>query len=135
MNAYEKIPKNILLFQHQLKKKLDNGKTIAYKLKFVNSLRFMTSKLSDLVDNLSEIYKKECKGCMERKEIKSTCKFIELKNNKLRYKCIKCNKIWLKPVKELIKKFSGVYKFCNGDINKFVLLLGKDVYPYEYIHG
>ena len=95
----------------------------------------MVNKLSDLVDNLSEIYKKECKGCMERKEIKSTCKFIDLKNNKLRYKCIKCNKIWLKPVNELIKKFSGVYKFCNGDINKFVLLLGKDVYPYEYIHG
>ena len=85
MNAYEKIPKNILLFQHQLKKKLDNGKTIAYKLKFVNSLRFMTSKLSDLVDNLSEIYKKECKGCMERKKIKSLCDFIGLKNNKLYY--------------------------------------------------
>ena len=24
-------------------------------------------------------------------------------------------------------------KFCNGDINKFVLLLGKGVYPYEYM--
>ena len=42
----------------------------------------MTSKLSDLVDNLSEIYKKECKGRMERKKIKSLCDFIGLKNNK-----------------------------------------------------
>ena len=24
-------------------------------------------------------------------------------------------------------------QFCNGEINKFVLLLRKDVYPYEYM--
>ena len=24
-----------------------------------------------------------------------------------------------------------MYQFCNGDLNKFVLLLRKDVYPYE----
>ena len=33
--------------------------------------------------------------------------------------------------KELINKFSSVYDFCKGDINKFVLLLRKAVYPYE----
>ena len=26
-----------------------------------------------------------------------------------------------------------MYKFCNKDINKFVLLLRKGVYPYEYM--
>ena len=26
-----------------------------------------------------------------------------------------------------------MYKFCDGDLNKFVLLLRKDVYPYEYM--
>ena len=30
----------------------------------------------------------------------------------------------------LIKKFPRIYKFCNGDLNKFVLLLRKDAYPY-----
>ena len=33
----------------------------------------------------------------------------------------------------LIKKFHNVYQFCNGDANKFALLLRKGVYPYEYI--
>ena len=69
LNAQEKIKKNILLFQYQLKKKLDNNKTITYKLEFVESFRFMSNKLSDLVDKLSEIYKKECKGCEERKKL------------------------------------------------------------------
>ena len=33
----------------------------------------------------------------------------------------------------LIKKFPHVYQFCDEDINKFVLLLRKVVYPYEYM--
>ena len=28
---------------------------------------------------------------------------------------------------------SNTYEFCNGDINKFILLLRKGVYPYEYM--
>ena len=92
----------------------------------------MTNKLSDLVDNLFEIWKKQCIGC-EEKKIKSTCEFIGLKNNKLPYKCEKCNKIWLKPINVLIKKFFNMYQFCSGNINKFVLLLRKGVYPYEYM--
>ena len=28
-----------------------------------------------------------------------------------------------------------MYKFCNGDLNKFVLLLRKGVYPQEYINS
>ena len=35
--------------------------------------------------------------------------------------------------KELIKKFANTYKFCNGNLNKFILLLRKGVYPYEYM--
>ena len=35
--------------------------------------------------------------------------------------------------KELIKRFANIYEFCNGDINKFILLLRKAVNPYEYI--
>ena len=93
----------------------------------------MNTSISDLVDNLSEIYKKECKGCKERRKINSASDFIGFKNNKLNYECKKCKEIWLKPKNGLIKKFPNTHQFCNGDINKFVLLLRKGVYPYEYI--
>ena len=33
----------------------------------------------------------------------------------------------------LIKKFPNTYQLCNKDLNKFALLLRKDVYPYEYM--
>ena len=82
---------------------------------------------------MSEIYKKECNGCKERRKIKSVCSFIGLKNNKLNYECKECKKRSLKPINKLIKKFPNVYQFCNEDINKFVLLLRKGVYPYEYM--
>ena len=31
--------------------------------------------------------------------------------------------------------FASTYKFCNNDLNKFVMLLRKGVYPYEYMDG
>ena len=77
--------------------------------------------------------KKNAKDTRKEKKIKSVCKFIGLKNNKLHYKCEECKKTWFKPVNGLIRKFPKVYKFCNGDTNKFILLLRKGVYPYGYM--
>ena len=37
--------------------------------------------------------------------------------------------------KELIERFASTYKFCNNDLNKFVMLFRKDVYPNEYMDG
>ena len=93
----------------------------------------MQSKLSDFADDLSEINNKVCKKCMERKNIRSECEFIGLKNNRLNYKCKECNETSAKSVNDLIEKFPRTYKFCNGNLNKFVLLLRKGVYPYEYM--
>ena len=120
-------------FNTNLKKKYDRNKRITYRLKFIDSFRFMSTSLSSLVDNLSEIYKKECKGCKERRKIKSVCNFIGLKNNKLNYECKECKKRWLNPINGLIKKFPNIHQFCNGDINKFVSLFRKGVYPCEYM--
>ena len=91
----------------------------------------MSTSLSSLVDNLSEINKKECKSCEERKKIMSECNFIGLKNNRLHYKYKECSDESYKSRNGLIKKFLNTYQFCNGDLNKFVLLLRKGVYPYE----
>ena len=89
----------------------------------------MSTSLSSLVDNLSEIYKNECKGCDERRKMKSVFDFFGLENSKLNYKWKECKNRLLKPRNGLIKNFLNVYQFCNGDINKFVLLFRKSVYP------
>ena len=49
-----------------MSKELDNGKIITYRLKFIDSFRFMSTSLSSFADNLSEIYKKECIGCKKK---------------------------------------------------------------------
>ena len=41
----------------------------------------------------------------------------------------KCSKL----INEAITNFPITYQFCNGDRNKFALLLRKGVYPYEYM--
>ena len=43
-------------------------KKITYKLKFIDSYRFTSTLLSNLVDNLSGVYEKECKKCMGKKK-------------------------------------------------------------------
>ena len=59
---------------------------------------------------------------------------MSIKDNQLVFKCVSCNKNYNKDFhKELINRFSSTCKFCNGDINKFILLLRKGVYPYEYM--
>ena len=99
----------------------------------------MPSKLSNLVDNLSEINNKDCKTCMERKNIKSECEFIGLKNNRLNYRCKECNRTSNKSLNDLTEKFPRMYKFCNGIFNKFVMFIlmsiwiaGKDLMKLLY---
>ena len=53
-------------------------------------------------------------------------------NKKSIFKRFNCNAYYRKKFKDLIKEFKNTYSFCNNDINKFVSLLRKGVYPYEY---
>ena len=53
-----------ITFSVSIKKDLDNGKTIKYKLKFIDSFRFMSTSLSSLVNNLSDgLFNDKCKDC------------------------------------------------------------------------
>ena len=103
------------------------------KIKFIDSCRFMLCKVSNLVDNLPEINNRDCKTCKERKSIIPECEFIGLKNNILNYKWKECNGTSNKSINNLIEKFPRMYKFCNGNLNKFVMLLRKGGYPHEYM--
>ena len=95
----------------------------------------MSSKLSDLADNLSEFYKKIAKDAGKKEKSNQCAILLGLKiiNYVTNAKDVK--KRWLKPINRLIKKFSNIYQFFDGDINKFVLLLRKGVYPYEYMNS
>ena len=119
-----------ITFSVSLKKKIENKNLeITYKIKFIDSFRFTSSSLSKLVDNLSEgIHNNKCADC------KSNLDYIKTKNEKLILECYNCKQCYRKKFnKELTKRFASIYELCNNDLNKFVLLLRKGVYPYEYM--
>ena len=52
----------------------------------------------------------------------------------IKYKCLSCNKDFSSKIdEELKKRFKNTFNFSSNDINKFILLLRKGVYPYEYM--
>ena len=119
-----------ITFSVLLNKKIENKDIeITYKIKFIDSYRFMPSSLSKLVDNLLEgIHNNKCVDC------NSCLDYIKIKKEKLLLKCFNCNTYYKKKFnKDLIKKFRNTYSFCDNNINKFVLLLRKGVCPYEYV--
>ena len=60
-----------------------------------------------------------------KRKIKTECEFIRFKNNRLHYKFKECKKRCTKSKNGLIKKFPRIYKFFNGDLNKFVFFVKK----------
>ena len=85
----------------------------------------MSTSLSKLVDNLSEgLHNNKCINC------KSCLDYMRTTNEKLIFKCFNCKQNYKKDFnKELIKRFANTYEFCNKNLNKFILLLRKGVYP------
>ena len=120
-------------FNVPLKIENDEREKVIYRLKFIDSYRFLLSSQEDLTDNLSEINVMTCKSCKEKYKANNECKYIALEDNRLKYKCTECNKYSYKPITPIKENFTNTYRLCNKDLNKFVLLLRKDIYPYEYM--
>ena len=94
----------------------------------------MSTSQSKLFDNLSEGLHNnryvDCKSYLDYMITKDGAKH----STRLIFRCYSCKKNYEKDFnKELIKRFANIYEFCNGDLNKFILLLRKGVYPYEYM--
>ena len=73
-----------------------NGKTMTYKISFINSVRFMENSLQILADNLAkELHKGKCKDCVF---------------------CLENRKQYC---------YESTYRFCDGGISKICLMLHK----------
>ena len=68
-----------------------------------------------------------------KKKNRLNCEFVGFKNGRLNYKCKECKKSRTKVISGSTKNFPTLNKFCNGNHNKFFLLLRKGIYLYEYI--
>ena len=116
-----------ITFSVPIKKKIENkDMEITYKIKFIDSFRFMATSLSKLVGNLTEDIHGD----------KSDLSYMKVIDETLIFRCFNYKKNYKKEInKELIERFASTYIFCNNDLNKFVMLLRKGVYPYEYMDG
>ena len=120
-----------ITFSVPIKIESNNDQTIIYRIKFIDSFRFTSTSLSTLVDNLSNRIhdKHKCDSCGYNLEY-----IRRKKSGRLLFKCFNCKRKSFEEFDEnLIEKFKNTYRFCNGNMDKFMLLLSLCVYPYEYM--
>ena len=118
-----------ITFSVPIEKEGDDGKPTVYKIKFIDSFMFVSTSLSSLADSLSDgLYNIKCKDC------NSFLDYMNFSDDKLVYRCFGCKTNYnINFNNKLIDVFSNTYNFCSGAINKFILLLRKGFYLYEYM--
>ena len=119
--------------------------SISYVLQFIDSARFMASSLTNIANNLSEgVDKIKCK--FENNDDKSEtsrikykyCDYFlgypDFKDDLIKYQYLCYNKNYQdKFVEKFKERFYNTYTFSNHNNSKFILLLRKVVYSYEYM--
>ena len=108
-----------------IQKELANGKIKTYEIKLSEGIRFMKNSLSNVVDNIpEELHKRKCKDCKE---------YVNVKDGSLVFNCSDCNKNYKKVYEDLAKTLENTYRFCDGDVNQFCLMLQNGSYLYGYM--
>ena len=74
-----------ITFSVTIKKDLNNGKTITFRIKFIDSFRFMSRSVSSLADNLSNGF--HCDKCID---CKSCLAYMITKDDRLIFRCFEC---------------------------------------------
>lgn len=93
---------------------------ITYKIKFIDSATSMASSLWSVTNNHVDGYKVCVAGTKSR--------IHEVKYGLLVVRCLNCSKYYENEFgKDLSKKTAKNYIFCDGEIDKFCLMLRKDI--------
>ena len=90
-----------ITFSVPIKKEFDEAGTIIYGIKFIDSFRFMSTSLSNLVDNLSNkvIDDGKCSICG------SNLEYIAIrKSGRLIFECFNCKRRYSKKFSEKLEK-------------------------------
>ena len=100
-----------IIFSVPIKEESNEGDTIIYRIKFIDSFRFMSTSLSNLADNLSERTHNDskcskCDSCLEYISTK--------KNGKLLFECFQCKTRYTRKFdKNLAERFKNTYILMN----------------------
>ena len=105
-----------------------NDKVTPYNLRFIDSNSFMLGSLENHVNDLSELH-----DCNWKDKSKPQLKIKYDKVN-IHTRCKTCTKRSKQSIQSLKNNFPSTFCLVNGNIDKFILLLKKGVYPYEYMN-